>query len=139
MSNFRKLEFIPLDIFDKNYLSWVLDAKIHLDTKDLGTTITKDEGLKAEYLTVKEPLELWTRLKERLNQNTFKRKANRCGTSSFNARVTGQLKINNVEKKPSQYNDNIEANLALKNDDFNNLNDITHLEVEDFFGDHNEV
>ncbi|XP_015165131.1 uncharacterized protein [Solanum tuberosum] len=85
MSILSKLEFVALDISSKNYLSWVLDAEIHLDAKGLGTTITEgnatssqdkvkamiflrhhfDEGLKAEYLTVKDPLELWTGLKER--------------------------------------------------------------------------
>ncbi|KAK4737833.1 hypothetical protein R3W88_001530 [Solanum pinnatisectum] len=75
----------------------------------------------------------------RLYQNSFKRKANRGGTSSSNARVESHLAFeNNVAERPSQmYNDNIKANLALKNDDFNDLNDITHLEVEDFFGDRN--
>ncbi|XP_015169906.1 uncharacterized protein [Solanum tuberosum] len=349
---FVKLEFVALDIFGKNYLSWVLDAEIHLDAKGLGTTITEgnatssqdkakvmiflrhhlDEGLKAEYLTVKDPLELWTGLKEmydhlkatvltrarykwihlqlqdfktvceynsvvykitfqlklcgenitdedmlektfttfhasnlvlqqqyrergfkkyydliscllvveqhntllfknhearpigtaplskanvvkahghtekrqnknwghnnmrgrgndrkqynnhrgsghykrennmssqsnplrgnyhrcgmkdhwknecwtpehfvRLYQNSFKRKANRSGASSSNAWVESHLTFeNNVDERPSQmYNDNIEANLALKNDDFNDLNDVTHLEVDDFFGDRN--
>ncbi|XP_070022852.1 uncharacterized protein [Nicotiana sylvestris] len=85
MSNLSKLEFVTLDISGKNYLSWVLDAKIHLAAKGLGNTITQgneassqdkakamiflrhhlDEGLKVEYLTVKDPLELWTGLKER--------------------------------------------------------------------------
>ncbi|XP_070025423.1 uncharacterized protein [Nicotiana sylvestris] len=80
-----KLEFVALDISGKNYLSWVLDAEIHLAAKGLGNTITHgneassqdkakamiflrhhlDEGLKVEYLTVKDPLELWTGLKER--------------------------------------------------------------------------
>ncbi|TMW80425.1 hypothetical protein EJD97_020265, partial [Solanum chilense] len=35
------------------------------------------------------------------------------------------------------YNENVEANLALKDDAFDGLDDITYLEVEDFFGDHN--
>ncbi|XP_019260104.1 PREDICTED: uncharacterized protein LOC109238132 [Nicotiana attenuata] len=85
MSNLSKLEFVALDISEKNYLSWVLDAEIHLAAKGLGNTITQgneassqdkakamiflrhhlDEGLKVEYLTVKDPLELWTGLKER--------------------------------------------------------------------------
>ncbi|XP_075111902.1 uncharacterized protein LOC142182018 [Nicotiana tabacum] len=85
MSNLSKLEFVALDISGKNYLSWVLDTKIHLATKGLGDTITQgneasiqdkakamiflchhlDEGLKVEYLIVKDPLELWTGLKER--------------------------------------------------------------------------
>ncbi|XP_019233480.1 PREDICTED: uncharacterized protein LOC109214056 [Nicotiana attenuata] len=63
MSNLSKLEFVALDISRKNYLSWVLDAEIHLAAKGLGNTIT--QGLKVEYLTVKDTLELWTGLKER--------------------------------------------------------------------------
>ncbi|XP_070011406.1 uncharacterized protein [Nicotiana sylvestris] len=55
MSNLSKLEFVVLDISGKNYLSWVLDAEIHLAAKGLGNTITH----------VKDPLELWTGLKER--------------------------------------------------------------------------
>ena len=85
MSNLSKLEFVTLDISGKNYLSWVLDAEIHLAAKGLDATITQgneassqdkakamiflrhhlDEGLKIEYLTVKDPLELWTDLKGR--------------------------------------------------------------------------
>ncbi|XP_016676396.1 uncharacterized protein [Gossypium hirsutum] len=85
MSNLTKLEFVALDITGNNYLSWVLDAEIHLDAKGLGKTIkegneesTQDkakamiflrhhlhEGLKTEYLTVKDPQILWANLKER--------------------------------------------------------------------------
>ena len=36
MSN---LEFVALDISGKNYLSWVLDAEIHLDAMNLENTI----------------------------------------------------------------------------------------------------
>ena len=35
MSNLTKLEFVVLDILGKNYLSWILDAKIHLDAMNL--------------------------------------------------------------------------------------------------------
>ena len=76
MSNIAKLEFAALDISGKNYLSWILDAEIHLDAMNLGNTIKEgnvasqqdrakaliflrhhiDEGLKSEYLTVKDPL-----------------------------------------------------------------------------------
>ncbi|XP_021851982.2 uncharacterized protein [Spinacia oleracea] len=85
MANLAKLEFAALDITGKNYLSWVLDAEIHLDAKDLGDTIKEGnkatsqnkakamiflrhhlhEGLKIEYLTVKDPQILWSNLKER--------------------------------------------------------------------------
>ncbi|XP_021737856.1 uncharacterized protein LOC110704384 [Chenopodium quinoa] len=75
MSNLAKLEFVALDITGNNYLSWVLDAEIHLNAKGLGDTIKENntatsqdkakamiflghhlhEGLKTEYLTVKDP------------------------------------------------------------------------------------
>ncbi|XP_070053993.1 uncharacterized protein [Nicotiana tomentosiformis] len=85
MSNLSKLEFMALDISRNNYLPWVLDAEIHLDAKGLGDTIKEeneassqdkakamiflrhhlDEGLKSEYLTLKDLFQLWTSLKER--------------------------------------------------------------------------
>ena len=39
MSNLTKLEFVVLDISAKNYLSWILDAEIHLTSMNLGETI----------------------------------------------------------------------------------------------------
>ncbi|XP_073119943.1 uncharacterized protein [Henckelia pumila] len=87
MENITKLEFEALDISGKNYLSWILDAEVHLVSKDLRNTIKEennespqdlaksliflrhhlDDGLKAEYLTVKNPQELWKNLKERFD------------------------------------------------------------------------
>ena len=85
MSNLTKLEFVALDISGKNYLSWILDAEIHLEAMNLGK-IVKDgnaeslqdcakaiifirhhlhEKLKTEYLTVKDSLILWNNLRER--------------------------------------------------------------------------
>ncbi|XP_049363538.1 uncharacterized protein LOC125828266 [Solanum verrucosum] len=184
-----------------------------------------DEGLKVEYLTVKDPLESWTGLKERydhfkatvlpraryewihLRLQYFK---TICEYNSIVYKITSQLKLSgedikdedmlektlttfhasnlvlqqqycergfkkyselisclivdeqhntlllkNHEARPTEtaplseaneveahgpsqkYDDNIEANLALKDDDFDDLDDITHLEVEDFFGDQN--
>ncbi|XP_022144017.1 uncharacterized protein LOC111013806 [Momordica charantia] len=85
MTNLTKLEFVALDINGNNYLSWVLDAEIHLDAMNLGETIKEEntttsqenakamiflrhhlhEGLKMEYLTIKDLLALWQNLKER--------------------------------------------------------------------------
>ena len=85
MSNLTKLEFVAIDISRKNYLSWILDAEIHLDVINLGNIIkegnqasmqdrTKSliflrhhlhEDLKNEYLTIKDPLTLWNELKGR--------------------------------------------------------------------------
>ncbi|XP_019264261.1 PREDICTED: uncharacterized protein LOC109241893 [Nicotiana attenuata] len=76
---------MALDISGNSYLPWVLDAEIHLDAKGLGDTIKEgneassqdkakamiflrhhlDEGLKSEYLTLKDLFQLRTSLKER--------------------------------------------------------------------------
>ena len=75
MSNLTKLEFVALDISGKNYISWILDAEIHLNAMNFGATIKEEnqaslqncakalvflrhhlhKGLKNEYLTVKKP------------------------------------------------------------------------------------
>jgi hypothetical protein len=39
MSNLTKLEFVTLEISGKNYLSWILDAEIHLEAMNIGETI----------------------------------------------------------------------------------------------------
>ncbi|XP_060188200.1 uncharacterized protein LOC132617248 [Lycium barbarum] len=96
MSNLSKLEFVALDISGKNYLSWVLDAEIHLDAKGLGATIIQDkakamvflrhhldEGLKVKYLIVKDPLE-WFKGKD------FKTV---CDYNSVVYKITSQLKL----------------------------------------------
>ena len=87
MSNISSLSFIALDISGKNYLSWILDAEINLEAENLGETIKEGnqrslqdrakaliflrhhlhEDLKIEYLTVKDPLILWTELKKRFD------------------------------------------------------------------------
>ncbi|XP_074342756.1 uncharacterized protein LOC141680426 [Apium graveolens] len=85
MANFTKLEFEALDITEKNYLSWILDIEIHLAAQGFGNTIKEEnqqtesnrakamiflrhhlhEALKSEYLTVKNPFELWINLKDK--------------------------------------------------------------------------
>ncbi|GAV74624.1 hypothetical protein CFOL_v3_18104, partial [Cephalotus follicularis] len=85
MTNIENRKFIALDISGKNYLSWVLDVKLHLSAKKLRYTIEEenvatneerataliflrhhiDDDLKYEYLTVKNPLELWQNLNDR--------------------------------------------------------------------------
>lgn len=85
MANINKVDFTPLDITGKNYMSWILDIEMHLEAMGLSATIADenqettqnrakamiflrhhlDEGLKTEYLTVKDPLTLWKDLKER--------------------------------------------------------------------------
>lgn len=85
MSNLTKLEFNAFDVTGKNYLTWILDAEIHISDIGLGDTIKQgnktseqektktmifichhlDEGLKTKYLTIKDPSTLWRDLKER--------------------------------------------------------------------------
>ena len=87
MSKISSLNFIALDISDKNYLSWIIDVEINLEAANLGETIKEGnqrslqdrakaliflrhhlhEDLKIEYLTVKDPLILWTELKKRFD------------------------------------------------------------------------
>ncbi|KAM3381731.1 hypothetical protein P3S68_007304 [Capsicum galapagoense] len=82
-----KCEFVALQSSGKNYISWVLDAEIHLDAMGLGDAITNenttssqnrikamiflrhhlDEIMKIEYLTTKDPLVLCNSLKERFD------------------------------------------------------------------------
>ena len=90
MANFTKIEFVALNINENNYLSWVFDAKIHLYAMNLGEIIKEEnttssqekvkamiflrhhlhEGLKMEYLTVKDPHILWKNLKKRYDHQT---------------------------------------------------------------------
>jgi hypothetical protein len=91
MSNLTKLEFVALDISDKNYLLWILDVEIHLEARKLGETLKdgNDESqqnrakamifichhlhdeLKTKYLTIKDPLILWNNLRERYEHQKF--------------------------------------------------------------------
>ncbi|XP_026438241.1 uncharacterized protein LOC113336780 [Papaver somniferum] len=84
MENLTKLEFAGLDISGNNYISWALDAELHLEAKGLAHTITEGnnasnqdrataliflrhhlhDDLKREYLTVKDPFTLWNCLKK---------------------------------------------------------------------------
>jgi len=79
MLNLTKLEFTTLDISENNYLSLILNAKIHLKSMNLGKTIKEENNtsfydrakimifirhhlhkvLKVEYLIIKNPLILW--------------------------------------------------------------------------------
>ncbi|GAV77642.1 hypothetical protein CFOL_v3_21113, partial [Cephalotus follicularis] len=85
MANIENQKFIALDISGKNYLLWALDVKLHLSAKKLRNTIDEnnaasneervtaliflrhhiDDGLKYEYLTVENQLELWQNLNDR--------------------------------------------------------------------------
>ncbi|XP_058757496.1 uncharacterized protein LOC131630769 [Vicia villosa] len=85
MSNLTKFDFGALDISGKNYLTWALDAQIHLSAEGHGDTIKEGnkssdqqkakamiflrrhlhEDLKNEYLTVTDPHVLWKNLKDR--------------------------------------------------------------------------
>ncbi|KAJ3692102.1 hypothetical protein LUZ60_012452 [Juncus effusus] len=119
MTNLTKLEFVALDISGNNYLSWILDAEIHLDAMGLGDTIKArnkasiqdrakamiflrhhlHESLKSEYLTVKDPLLLWKKaqgennkllLKNHESRPTGSRPFPEANAAAFNGRNHGR-------------------------------------------------
>ena len=51
MSNLIKLEFVALDIFGKNDLSWIFDVEICMTSMNLGETIK--EGQEITWTTIK--------------------------------------------------------------------------------------
>ncbi|XP_019241047.1 PREDICTED: uncharacterized protein LOC109221043 [Nicotiana attenuata] len=136
MSNLSKLEFVALDISRKNYLSWVLDAEIHLAAKGFGNTITQgneassqdkanamiflrhhlDEGLKVEYLTVKDPLELWTGLKESSNTVKGVLKSTELISCLLVAEQHNTLLLKNHEARPTGSAPLPEANMEARRD-----------------------
>ncbi|KAJ8753683.1 hypothetical protein K2173_026359 [Erythroxylum novogranatense] len=85
MSNLAKIEFAALDVAGNNYMPWMIDVEMHLESMDLLDSIKEnnttskqnktkamifirrhlDEGLKIEYLTIKDPSHLWKNLQER--------------------------------------------------------------------------
>ena len=85
MIHIAKPNFHVLDVSENNYQSWKLDIELHLQREGIAealvedsTTMTKDkenvlifirrhlhDSLKVQYLMVRDPLELWTKLKER--------------------------------------------------------------------------
>ena len=70
MSNLTKFEFVALDISKKNYLSWILDAKIHFDAMNLGVMIK--EGNQASLQDcAKTIIFLCHHLHEDLTKNEF--------------------------------------------------------------------
>ncbi|GJR07708.1 disease resistance CC-NBS-LRR class family protein [Tanacetum coccineum] len=87
MSNLSKLKFGALIVTGKNYMPWVLDVKMHLESMRIAQTIVEnndsppqdkaraniflrkhiDDGLKFEYLTTEDPSILWKDLKDRFD------------------------------------------------------------------------
>ncbi|KAM2574744.1 hypothetical protein TB2_006658 [Malus domestica] len=48
MANLAKLDFVALDITGKNYLTWVVDTKIHLDAGNLRETINEENNASSQ-------------------------------------------------------------------------------------------
>ncbi|KAJ0039553.1 hypothetical protein Pint_27907 [Pistacia integerrima] len=85
MSNLVKLQYEALRLDGKNYDEWTLYTTLHLESMKLGEVIKEgnmtslqdkskatiflrhhiQEGLQAKYKDIKDPLQLWTNLKER--------------------------------------------------------------------------
>ncbi|KAL7585266.1 hypothetical protein Lser_V15G42697 [Lactuca serriola] len=86
-SNIAKLEFAALEVSEKNYVSWMIDAKMHLESMGISNAIYEfnnflaqdkvkaqvflckhiDEMLRFEYLDITNPSILWNLLKERFD------------------------------------------------------------------------
>jgi hypothetical protein len=89
MAEGSKTDFVELALNGKNYLAWADDCQFHLEAMQLGKAIVRlspndialqlhekakaaiflrrhiHPDLKMEYLEVKDPLILWTKLRER--------------------------------------------------------------------------
>ncbi|XP_068338916.1 uncharacterized protein [Pyrus communis] len=48
MANLAKLDFVALDITGNNYLTWVVDTKIHLEARNLGETIKEENSASSQ-------------------------------------------------------------------------------------------
>ena len=72
-------------------------------------------------------------------QNSFKKKGNKSGASSSNARAESHMTLKDDDKlgTSQKYDKDIEANMVLKDNAFDGIGDITHMEVDDFFRDRN--
>ncbi|KAJ0017474.1 hypothetical protein Pint_11150 [Pistacia integerrima] len=89
MSNLVKLQYEALRLDEKDYDEWALNTTLHLESMKLGEVIKEgnmaspqnkskatiflwhhiQEGLWTEYKDIKDPLQLWTNLKERFEHN----------------------------------------------------------------------
>ncbi|KAL7616709.1 hypothetical protein Lser_V15G03438 [Lactuca serriola] len=87
MSNISKLGFAALEVSGKNYVPWMIDVKMHLESMGISNAINEfnnclaqdkaraqvflrkhiDEMLRFEYLDVTDPSILWNLLKERFD------------------------------------------------------------------------
>jgi len=89
MSKIANRDYAPLNLSGDNYLQWALDTRISLKSKGLGDTIIEDnneneknryralglmrhhliDGLKDQYMTIENPLDLWMALKNRYDHH----------------------------------------------------------------------
>ncbi|KAL0424596.1 UNVERIFIED_CONTAM: hypothetical protein Sradi_0994400 [Sesamum radiatum] len=127
MANLTKLDFIALDVSGTNYLSWVLDAELHLASNKLGETVKENttaseqdcakamillrhhlhESLKSQYLTVKSPFQLWKSLKDQFDHQKTQYRERGFKTYSelisclLVAEENNQLLLNNHHTRPT--------------------------------------
>nr|XP_028948030.1 uncharacterized protein LOC114820877 [Malus domestica] len=152
MTNLAKLEYAALDITGKNYLTWVLDTKIHLEVGNLGDTIREesssssqnqakamifirrhlDEALKSEYLTVKILAEYNSALFRITSQMKL------CGDTITDEMLLEKTYItfhaNNVllQQKSAPFPEVNAASLEVNATSSGGQFDATHLDVSDF-------
>jgi len=91
MANLAKLDVVALDVSGKNFMTWASDAKMHLRSNGLFSTIdafetTSDESkakamvflhhhlhdnLKNKYITREDPVDLLQSLKDRFDHKNM--------------------------------------------------------------------
>ncbi|XP_050104850.1 uncharacterized protein LOC126584547 [Malus sylvestris] len=136
MTNLAKLEYAALDITGKNYLTWVLDTKIHLEAGNLGDTI-REESSSSSQNWAKAMIFIRRHLDEALKMAEY---------NSALFRITSQMKLCGdtitdeilLEKTYSTFH----ANNVLLQQQYRARGqfDATHLDVSDFITERgNEV
>ncbi|CAN6701243.1 unnamed protein product [Malus baccata var. baccata] len=96
MANLAKLDFDALNITGKNYLTWVLDTKIHLEAGNLGDTI-KEENSSSSQDRAKVMIFIRRHLDEGLKSEVFLSSFIQKFTcrlmNIFGSTVTSQMKL----------------------------------------------
>ncbi|XP_017982368.1 PREDICTED: uncharacterized protein LOC108663281 [Theobroma cacao] len=134
MVNIEKLKFHILEVSGNNYLSWYLDVEMHLQRQGLANAIIiygnandKDkanalifihrhlhESLKTQYLSVRDPQILWTRLKESSNTGSYQFKTySELISVLLTAKQTNELLLKNHDLRPASSKALLEANASF--------------------------
>ncbi|KAJ9546847.1 hypothetical protein OSB04_019390 [Centaurea solstitialis] len=140
-SNLTKLEFAALDVNGKNYMSWTIDVKRHLESMGILDTLKEinlcssqdkakaniffrrhvDDMLKFEYLNTNDPSILWKDLRERDEWSSLRfqdfKKVNDYSSALF--KICSQLKfcgqsVNDADMLEKSYSTFHASNITLQ-------------------------